>query len=439
MVWWLWPTNTSTDRFMPHGHCYLWMPSLVRLHVSSDALIGLSYVSISATLVYVVRKRQDLPFNWMFLAFGMFIIACGATHFMEIVTLWKPEYWLSGGVKLLTAGASVLTALLLPPLVPKILALPSPSLLAAANKGLEEEIAQRKRVELSLQEQASALREQAQLLDLAHDTIVVRALDGAIRFWNRAAEEMYGWSREEWIGKASDELLHTEGPKPMDQILAELVREGRWEGELVQKRRDGARIVVASRWALQRGDDGEPTAILEINRDVTERERLEEQRRELGRKQAAMHEEVIQRQTEQLAEMSTPLIPITDHVVVMPLVGNMDAARARQVMETALDGTARRRAKVVILDVTGMTQIDTSVAATLIGTASALRMLGAKAVLTGVRPDIAQMLVSLGVDLTGIVTCGTLQNGIAYALEQTEATATFAAARQDPGRGRSRR
>jgi len=125
--------------------------------------------------------------------------------------------------------------------------------------------------------------------------------------------------------------------------------------------------------------------------------------------------------------------------VVMPLVGSMDSVRAQQVMETALDGTARRRAKVVILDVTGMTQIDTSVAATLLGTASALRLLGTQAVLTGVRPDVAQMLVSLGVDLTGIVTCGTLQNGIAYALEQTESTATFASARRDPGRGRSRR
>src|SRR6185503_18467904 len=106
----------STDAFMPHGHCYLWKPSLVRLHVTSDAVIGVSYVAISVTLAYVVRKRKDLPFNWMFLAFGLFIIACGATHFMEIWTLWTPVYWLSGTVKLITAVASITTALLLPPL-----------------------------------------------------------------------------------------------------------------------------------------------------------------------------------------------------------------------------------------------------------------------------------------------------------------------------------
>jgi hypothetical protein len=77
----------ASDEFMPHGHCYLWKPGLVWLHVASDFFIGVAYVAISLTLVYFVRKKQNLPFSWMFLAFGVFIVACGATHFMEVLSL----------------------------------------------------------------------------------------------------------------------------------------------------------------------------------------------------------------------------------------------------------------------------------------------------------------------------------------------------------------
>ncbi len=114
----------SATGFMPHGHCYLWKPELVWLHVSTDMIIGICYVAISTTLAYLVyRTRQSIPFNWMFLVFGAFIVACGATHFMEVVTLWQPVYWLAGDFKLITAFASISAALTLPPLVPKVEAL----------------------------------------------------------------------------------------------------------------------------------------------------------------------------------------------------------------------------------------------------------------------------------------------------------------------------
>ncbi|MGH6794917.1 MAG: hypothetical protein ACREDD_02135 [Methylocella sp.] len=107
--------------FMPHGMCYLWVPQLYFLHVSSDLLIGLSYVAISSTLVYLIyRARHDVPFSWVFLAFGLFIIACSATHFMEVWTIWHGTYWLSGYLKLLTAAASVAVAVVLPFLLPQV-------------------------------------------------------------------------------------------------------------------------------------------------------------------------------------------------------------------------------------------------------------------------------------------------------------------------------
>lgn len=108
---------------MAHEYCYLREPRLIWLHVISDILIGLAYVSISATLSYLVYKAsRDIPFNWVFLAFGLFIVSCGITHFMEVWVIWEPVYWMSGYVKLVTAAASLATAFALFPLVPKVLA-----------------------------------------------------------------------------------------------------------------------------------------------------------------------------------------------------------------------------------------------------------------------------------------------------------------------------
>jgi signal transduction histidine kinase len=109
--------------FRAHGHGYFWTSELIWLHVVSDALIGLSYVVISATLAYLVYRIRRLPFHGMFLAFGLFLIACSATHFMDILVIWKAHYWWQGFVKALTAVASLGTALLLLRLVPRALAL----------------------------------------------------------------------------------------------------------------------------------------------------------------------------------------------------------------------------------------------------------------------------------------------------------------------------
>jgi signal transduction histidine kinase len=116
--------SMMSSQFLPHVYCYLYDKQLIALHMSADALIWLSYVTIALTLTYMVRRaRREIPFSWLFLAFGTFIIACGFTHFMEIVVLWKPLYWLAGDVKLLTALASVVTAIALPSVVPQILAM----------------------------------------------------------------------------------------------------------------------------------------------------------------------------------------------------------------------------------------------------------------------------------------------------------------------------
>jgi PAS domain S-box-containing protein len=118
-----------------------------------------------------------------------------------------------------------------------------------------------------------ALREQASLLNLTHDGIFVRDMDFVISYWNHAAEELYGWKAEEAVGKVSHQLLRTVFPVPKEEILEELLRTGRWEGELVRTKADGTQVIVASRWSLQRDRRQQPIAILETNNDVTEQKR----------------------------------------------------------------------------------------------------------------------------------------------------------------------
>lgn len=153
----VWNHLLSSGPFIPHGHCYLWKTGLVWLHLLSDLFIALAYYSIPLTLFYFVRRRPDLPFNWIFLMFASFIVACGTTHLMEVWTLWHPTYWTAGVLKAATAGVSMFTAVQLIPIVPKALSLPSPAQLQQANQELQAQIAERLRVEAELKQYQTKL------------------------------------------------------------------------------------------------------------------------------------------------------------------------------------------------------------------------------------------------------------------------------------------
>jgi hypothetical protein len=125
LAWALLSQRDAPGSLLPHGYCFTWNPTLLWTHVASDSLIGLAYVSIPLTLVRLVRQRVDLPFDWIVLLFAIFIVSCGATHWIEVWTVWHPDYWLSASVKAVTAVASILTAIALGSLLPRILAIPS--------------------------------------------------------------------------------------------------------------------------------------------------------------------------------------------------------------------------------------------------------------------------------------------------------------------------
>ncbi len=143
----------------PHGFCLLWEPGLIWLHAVSDAVIGLSYFSIPLALLYFVRRRPDLEFGWILWLFAAFILACGTTHFMAIITLWIPVYWLDGMIKLLTAMISLTTAVLLWPLIPQALTFPSPRTLGLVNEELSRQIQERDRNAAALQISEAKLRQ----------------------------------------------------------------------------------------------------------------------------------------------------------------------------------------------------------------------------------------------------------------------------------------
>jgi PAS domain S-box-containing protein len=153
---------------------------------------------------------------------------------------------------------------------------------------------------------------------------------------------------------------------------------------------------------------GTVVGVLVSLEDISARKQAEEDR-------ARSQEEYIQMQSGLLAELSTPLIPLTQAVVVMPLIGAIDSRRAQQVLDTLLHGITERRARIAILDITGVPIVDTHVAGALIRAAQAAQLLGAQVVLTGIRPEVAQTLVGMGTELHGIITRSDLQSGIAFA------------------------
>ena len=154
---------------------------------------------------------------------------------------------------------------------------------SAVRRRVEEDL---RRTRDHLQNEVAQRTQQASLLDLTHDSIFVRNMDFYITYWNLGAQELYGWKPEDAIGKQSLQLLRTVYPVSLDDLRAELLRTGRWEGELERTKADGTQVVVASRWSLRRDEHGQAVAILETSNDITERKRREDQIQSLNQELA---------------------------------------------------------------------------------------------------------------------------------------------------------
>jgi rsbT co-antagonist protein RsbR len=246
------------------------------------------------------------------------------------------------------------------------------------------------------------------LAENAPDGVLVASLEGEISYANTAMRALLGFDDNQVSGVQV--LAHLDAPQAtLEEMGVEIAASGSWRGPLNYRRRDGSIVPCqASSFLIQSGDTA---VIASIVRDLTEQQQAEQER-------IALQDQVIAAQQAALRELSTPLIPLADHVVAMPLIGSIDSARAQQIVEELLTGVAANRATTAIIDITGVPIVDTQVAGALLRAAQAVELLGSRVVITGIRPEVAQTLVGIGVNLGSIVTRATLQDGIAYALRK---------------------
>lgn len=226
---------------------------------------------------------------------------------------------------------------------------------------------------------------------------------------NPAYCEIYGYAPEELIGNPFTMVVPEENRPLMRALHDKFVEEGtEIRGEWTVVRKDGTPLTILADAAAITGEDGNPRKVTFVM-DITPLKQAEQERQ-------LLQEQIIEAQQAAIRELSTPLIPLSDSVVLMPLIGSIDTNRAQQVMEALLEGIAMHQADIAILDITGVSVVDTQVANALIQSAQAVRLLGAQVILTGIGPAMAQTLVHLGADLSSIQTRGSLQRAIIDAL-----------------------
>lgn len=287
------------------------------------------------------------------------------------------------------------------------------------------------------------------------DAVIATDERGRVTFMNPVASELTKWSEEEARGRTSDEIfkiVNETTRAAVESPIALVLREGKIVGlanhtKLIAK--DGSEVFIDDSGAPIKDAEGRIMGAVLVFRDISarradeaeqelmraEQSRMREERAGLLERQAeilaadarlqteqlSLRDELVRMQAARLAELSTPLIPVTNEIVIMPLIGTVDTERASQVLASLSEGIVKTGARIAIVDITGVRAVDSHVASTLINAAQAVRLLGAEVVLTGIRPQVAQTLVGLGINFDALTTRSTLQRGIAYALAQLDA------------------
>ncbi len=249
----------------------------------------------------------------------------------------------------------------------------------------------------------------AEMLQLLVDNlrdyaIILLDTEGRVLTWNNAAERLKGWKAEEIIGQPISRFYtkeDVEGGKIQTELKV-AAQDGRFEDEGWRVRKDGRRFWANVMITALRDKDGTLRGFGKVTRDLTERRN---------------NEEKIKRQAQEIFEMAAvPIVQVWQGILLVPLIGTLDSQRSQQLMEKLLHRVTETSSAVAILDITGVPTIDSQTAQHLIETVSAVRLLGADVIMTGVRPTIAQTLVHLGIDLSNVITRASLAAGLQMAL-----------------------
>jgi PAS domain S-box-containing protein len=297
----------SVQNYIPHGVCLLWQPGLLGLHVLSDATIAIAYYTIPLALVYFVSRRHDLAFRGIFVLTSAFILACGTTHVMAVLTLWYPAYWTDGIIKLVTALASIGTAIVIWQAMPLALAIPSTEQLAKANKLLGHEIGERQRAETALRDANAELEhrvtgrtaelegEVAQRWCAYHQlraseerwrsmfeasAVGIALTDNNQRFVavNEAFQKMLGYTDEDLRSLGPVEITHEDDRRATQEMIDHMRADPRagYDVEKRYRRKDGEIIWVRVSTARPPDPESGLRGIPTIIEDITERKRAED-------------------------------------------------------------------------------------------------------------------------------------------------------------------
>jgi len=235
--------------------------------------------------------------------------------------------------------------------------------------------------------------------------IILLDENGLVRSWSPTAERLKGWKADEIIGQSFTRFYPPEdvarGKTDMELKIAR--EKGRFEDEGWRVKKDGSRYWANVVITALRDKEGRLQGFGKVTRDLSERKQAEEK---------------LKKQSEEILEMATvPVVQVWEGIVLVPLIGMLDSQRTQQLMERLLHRVTETGSPIAILDITGVPAIDTQTAQHLIETVSAVRLLGADVVLTGVRPVIAQTLVHLGIDLANVMTRASLTAGLRVAFD----------------------
>lgn len=314
---------------MPHGYCYLWSPELLWTVVIAEAVITLAYFSIPFALLLFVRKRKDLKFNWIFHLFSLFIFSCGLTHLLGIWTIWYPDYWLDALVKVLTAVVSIIAAIMLWPLIPKALKLPSTKQLEEVVANLEMEVSQRKLAEAELTRLKSESDQRFRILfQSSPDALIFANTHGDFVDGNPSALEMLDCENVEKLKTLSPKCTSPEyqpdgwrSEDKAESMIRMAMENGSHFFEWEMKKKDGA--TFSADVLLTRLQLGAETLILGNIRDISKRKQIEQALREA--KQIA--ENSTRLKSEFLANMSHEIrTPMNAIVGISELALNQDVS-----------------------------------------------------------------------------------------------------------------